>query len=1049
MGFLFIPAAAAGPPAPHTGSHESTGSDPVDHDALLNFVLNEHRALDDAGASSTVLWSASKVQAEIDSAIVGLYDHKGAYNAATNTPDLDISPSGVLKADAYTVSAVGNFFTEAMEVGDVIIADQDNPTLLSHWTRVQKNIDVATTTTAGIVELATDGENAANVVVQGNDARLSDARTPVAHTILSHDTLATGIQLTTLTDGSNADALHVHASGTPSAHAASHENGGGDEISVAGLSGLLADAQTPAVHTHTHASATGQTANDHHAQLHTIASHSDTTATGAELETLTDGSDADALHTHGAFLENVVEDLTPQLGGPLATNGQQIQESIPGFGITSASAITIPTTGNFFEVLGTTDIDSLSDVAVGVEVHLRFQGILTLNDSVTLGILGGANLPTNSGDIATFRQVGTGPAAWVMTNYVRSSGTPSAHATSHENGGGDEISVAGLSGLLADAQTPTAHTHTESEITDLQAYLLTADINTLAELNAIVTDATLIDTGDSRLSDDRDPNAHTHNASDINAGSMVDARIPSSNVTQHEGSIDHNALLNYAIAQHRIINDVGSSTTELLSASKILGLISAISAGVDVKDPVETVADTNITLSGEQTINGVTTSASRIAVIGQSAPADNGFYDTASGAWTRTADADTDAEVTNGMLTTVLNASSTFYRDRIVLTTADPITVGVTALSFAIIPALDFGTTAGTATEGNDSRILSQDENDAAVGTNGTPSSVNKYVTDSDPRNSDARTPTSHTHVEADITDLQAYLLAADIDTLAELNAILTDATLIDTGDSRLSDARTPTAHTIASHSDTTATGAELETLTDGSNADALHAHTASGVSDFDTEVSNNTSVAANTSKVSNATHTGDVTGSTALTIAAKAVDVAMLADGTDGELLTWDAAGVAATVAVGTVGQVLTSGGAGVAPTMQDAAGGANVDVQKAAATGGSTRSAAGYADLPGATLTTATGATREYQIVFSGGFESDSGSAIVGIRLQVNGVTVADSVREVFSAQANEAFCIALNHAVSIAASQVVKVQWRSNAGGGDQATINQGTLSMLGIG
>ncbi|MHC4621125.1 MAG: hypothetical protein ACYTEQ_25545 [Planctomycetota bacterium] len=32
---------------------------------------------------------------------------------------------------------------------------------------------------------------------------------------------------------------------------------------------------------------------------HTIASHSDTTGTGPELDTLTDGSDADALHTHG------------------------------------------------------------------------------------------------------------------------------------------------------------------------------------------------------------------------------------------------------------------------------------------------------------------------------------------------------------------------------------------------------------------------------------------------------------------------------------------------------------------------------------------------------------------------------------------------------------------------------------------------------------------------------------------------------------------------------------------------------------------------------
>ncbi len=36
----------------------------------------------------------------------------------------------------------------------------------------------ATTTTKGKVELATDGENAADVVVQGNDSRLSDARAP-------------------------------------------------------------------------------------------------------------------------------------------------------------------------------------------------------------------------------------------------------------------------------------------------------------------------------------------------------------------------------------------------------------------------------------------------------------------------------------------------------------------------------------------------------------------------------------------------------------------------------------------------------------------------------------------------------------------------------------------------------------------------------------------------------------------------------------------------------------------------------------------------------
>lgn len=47
------------------------------------------------------------------------------------------------------------------------------------------------------------------------------------------------------------------------------------------------------------------------------------------------------------------------------------------------------------------------------------------------------------------------------------------------------------------------------------------------------------------------------------------------------------------------------------------------------------------------------------------------------------------------------------------------------------------------------------------------------------------------------------------------------------------------------------------------------------------------------------------------------------LADGTDGELITWSAIGVAETVAVGTATEVLTSNGVGVAPTFQAAAGG------------------------------------------------------------------------------------------------------------------------------
>ena len=52
-------------------------------------------------------------------------------------------------------------------------------------------------------------------------------------------------------------------------------------------------------------------------------------------------------------------------------------------------------------------------------------------------------------------------------------------------------------------------------------------------------------------------------------------------------------------------------------------------------------------------------------------------------------------------------------------------------------------------------------------------------------------------------------------------------------------------------------------------------------------------------------------------------IALAKLADGTDGELITWDANGVIAAVAVGTATHVLTSNGVGVAPTFQAASAG------------------------------------------------------------------------------------------------------------------------------
>ncbi len=174
------------------------------------------------------------------------------------------------------------------------------------------------------------------------------------------------------------------------------------------------------------------------------------------------------------------------------------------------------------------------------------------------------------------------------------------------------------------------------------------------------------------------------------------------------------------ITKQIILNDViGSSGISSVTNS-------------DMKNSVETVADTDVTLSGEQTINGVLTSNSRIGVIGQSDASENGVYITASGSWTRADDSDEDSKVTNGLSFFVSNVSSTKNGNQYILVTPDTIILDTTNLAFILIPRLVLGTGLGQAAEGNDLRIPTQDENDALIGSNGSPSSSNKYLTASD-----------------------------------------------------------------------------------------------------------------------------------------------------------------------------------------------------------------------------------------------------------------------------------------------------------------------------
>lgn len=101
------------------------------------------------------------------------------------------------------------------------------------------------------------------------------------------------------------------------------------------------------------------------------------------------------------------------------------------------------------------------------------------------------------------------------------------------------------------------------------------------------------------------------------------------------------------------------------------------------KSPVACIATSNITLSGEQTIDGVLTSASRVLVAGQTTASQNGVYVSAAGAWTRATDCDTAAEVQK---LTVRVTGGTVYANTVWFESGTvAITLGTTALNFTQI----------------------------------------------------------------------------------------------------------------------------------------------------------------------------------------------------------------------------------------------------------------------------------------------------------------------------------------------------------------------------
>ncbi len=216
--------------------------------------------------------------------------------------------------------------------------------------------------------------------------------------------------------------------------------------------------------------------------------------------------------------------------------------------------------------------DSTDKTIAGVHVYDRVNGGTFIGSS-------GSSFPVSpaakewfwrSDEDKLYRR-NNGNTAW--DTVVASVG---AHAATHQNGGADEVSVAGLSGELADDQPPKTHALGTAHSTD-----------TLANLNAKVTDATLIDTGDSRLSDDRDPNAHAASHQNVGAdeisvaglsGELADDQPPKTHALGTAHSTDTLANLNAKVTDATLDDSGDPRTDDDAIHDDVTGEINAISA---------------------------------------------------------------------------------------------------------------------------------------------------------------------------------------------------------------------------------------------------------------------------------------------------------------------------------------------------------------------------------------------------------------------------------------------------------------------------------------
>lgn len=175
----------------------------------------------------------------------------------------------------------------------------------------------------------------------------------------------------------------------------------------------------------------------------------------------------------------------------------------------------------------------------------------------------------------------------------------------------------------------------------------------------------------------------------IASSSLLASDIPTltaSKISDFNAAVQANPLSSLAVPAANIslnnfkITSLGAPTAADDAATK--AYVDALSQGFDVHTACRLATTANITLSGAQTIDGVSAIAGdRILVKDQTTQTQNGIYVVAAGAWTRATDADETGEIKSGTFVFInegtVNASSGWSQ-----TTTGTVTIGSSNIVF-------------------------------------------------------------------------------------------------------------------------------------------------------------------------------------------------------------------------------------------------------------------------------------------------------------------------------------------------------------------------------